>query len=400
MSLYLGWVFSNVLVPLLVLGVLIFVHELGHFLVAKWCGVGVLKFSIGFGPRLFGWRRRETEYQVSLIPLGGFVRMVGDMPDSLSGAQVTDAAVREGEGVQLAGIEADIQAVVADKSRWFIEKPLAQRGAIVIAGPLFNYVFAIVLVFLSVFLYGEEIVEEGPVVGGVMAGSPAEIAGLKRTDKVLSYNGEELTSWERLAERIHTGDGNPVKLLIESAGVKKELTVYPQKKEVRGFDGKMHSLYLIGIERMITRSEASFGKAAQIGWSWAWHASLKTYEGLWGMLSGEISPKDLAGPLFILDTAGKQAEKGFEGILSFMASLSISLAVLNMLPIPVLDGGHLFFFLIEALIGPISIRKKEFAQQIGVLLLLSLMVFAVHNDIFRDKTGGPGEVNWEPASSK
>lgn len=397
---------STIVVPLIVLGVLIVVHEFGHFIIAKWCGVGVVKFSVGFGPAIWKKRIGETIYQVSVIPLGGFVRMLGDMPDMITGEQATDSAVRDEDEEQAEGEEASSiyvdeewseadRAFFEDRSRWFLEKGLAARSAIVAAGPVFNFLLAIVLIFGSVILYGEEYVEEDPTIGTVMQGSPAGAGGLQEGDLVRTIDGAVVADWKTLAKTIREGSGDEIVLGVVRGGADLELRIRPEAKEIRTPSGEYERVHMIGIGPEYGTREVGVWRAAEVGLLWTLRATERTVEGLWGLITGHVSPKELAGPLFILGEANRQAKRGLQDLLSFMAVLSVSLAVLNLLPIPVLDGGHLLFFLIEALLGPISIRKREVAQQVGMLLLLCLMVFAIHNDISRDTSELEPKVEWE-----
>lgn len=373
----------QVLSPIFVLGVLIVVHELGHFLVAKWCGVGVLKFAIGFGPAIIRFRYGETTYQVGLIPLGGFVRMVGDMPDSFTGPQPTDAHVRSGESkteVEEEFTEAEAR-IIADKNRWFIHKSLWQRSAIVFAGPLFNFLLAIAVLAFAVFVYGKRVPGNEPIIGIVSPNFPADSAGIQTGDKIVSVNETAVNSWNGLRDLIHFSDGSEVRLVVDRDGEQFAVNVQPKRQDLGVGDRK--EVFIIGIGPEAEIVPAGLFESVELGLSRTLEWTGMTYYGLWGMISGEVSPKDLAGPIFIVKQAGTEAKRGFENLLFFMALLSVSLAVLNLLPIPVLDGGHLLFFLIEAIVGPISIKKKEIAQQVGVVALLLLMAFAVKNDLTR-----------------
>jgi regulator of sigma E protease len=266
---------------------------------------------------------------------------------------------------------------------------------------LFNFVLAIVLTGLAVFIYGEQDLHDAPQISQVMKNSPAESAGVKSGDTVLELDGKKIGTWAELADTIHHGNGQAVHFLIERRGEQLRLDVLPEKKEVQLPTGDKQAAYFVGITPQTVSKPASFVRSVYFGVIWTLDKTALTYLGLWGMVSGKVSPKDLAGPIFIIDTAGKQAQQGFDSVLYFTALLSVSLAVLNLLPIPVLDGGHLLFFVIEALMGSISVRKKEFAQQVGMVLLLSLMVFALYNDISRDpKSISAGQVNWEEDSKK
>ena len=382
--------------PIFVLGALIFVHELGHFLVAKWCGVGVLKFSVGFGPVLWKFRRGETQYQLSAIPLGGFVRMIGDLPrDTEIDLEEDEELLREDYGELFD--EPETRALIQDRKRWFIEQNLWKKSAIVFAGPLFNFIFAIFVVFLSTLLYGQQSIDERPVIGGILAASPADKAGIQAGDEFVSIDGKMINAWEEAAETIRNGDGSQIEIAIRRDGEPVNISLTPQEKTIPGIDGQPENVFLIGIEPNLVYKSVGFFDAVKNGFVWTFTVTARTYTGLWGMFTGLVSPKDLAGPLFIIGEAGNQAERGMDYLLFFMAILSVSLAVLNLLPIPVLDGGHLMFFALEAIFGPISFRKKEVAQQFGILVLISLMVFAIHNDIqrtFSDESPGRAEPKW------
>lgn len=389
--------------PIIVIGVLVFIHELGHFLLAKMCGVGVVKFSVGFGPAIFKFRHRETVYQLSVIPLGGFVRMVGDMPDMITGTQPTDAAVRDGALLDDQVLEAqlgvklnpELKAALEDKNQWFIEKNYWQKSAIVFAGPFFNFILAILLVIISVTLYGQEEVSELPVIGGVMKGSPAETAGLKFGDLVSEVNKKEIKNWEQLAKAIHKSKGSEVNLVIRRNSETVNLVVVPQAQSMKLVSGGERKAYYIGINRQTTRVQTDFIEAVKIGFLWTYETTRMTLEGIVGMFKGKVSKNDLAGPIFIFEAVGDRAEKGLESVIHLTALLSVSLAVLNLLPIPVLDGGHLLFFFIEAIIGPLSVRKKEIAQSVGMLFLLAIMVFAVSNDLTREANTASGDFKWD-----
>ena len=393
---YLLWFFGfslKALVFVFVIGVLVLVHEFGHFIVAKWCGVGVLKFAVGFGPAILRWRRGETVYQIGAIPLGGFVRMIGDIPDMITGVQSTDDAVRE-EAKEITEapvrtpneVEDDriAKELFADRSRWFIEKGFFAKSAIVAAGPIFNFIFAFAVATACGFLYGQEMFVEEAVVGEVLKGSPGEAAGLKVGDEVRVVNGVPVTKWEQFAKSIHGSDGKTLALEVNRAGTTVSMQATPKPRTIGNT-----KMYFLGLSPSTKHESLNLFQSFDYGGKWLYEKTMMTYGGLIEMFAGRASPKELAGPIFIFQEAGRQVQKGAERLLYFMAIISVSLAVLNLLPVPVLDGGHLLFFIIEAIIGPISIRKKEFAQQVGMLLLLCLMAFAVKNDVFRGEQKEP-----------
>ena len=384
-----SWFITKVATPILVLGFLVFFHELGHFLLAKWNRVGVLKFSVGFGPALIKWRRKETTYQLSAIPLGGYVRMVGDVPDPITGEQETDELVRGDVSVTDPTFDDDppeVRAVLADRSRWFIDKGYWAKSGIVFAGPFFNLILAFFVAFGCTLYFGKPVPDDSPTIGSIVEGSPAETAGLKAGDLVVSLNGQAVQTWGDMAERIHNGDGSPLTFVITRDGTEQTLTAQPAEKTLTSFTGEAKKRYLVGVNAnlRLNHEPADFSGAVMFASYWTTSKVIDTVVGIYSVFSGVVSSSELAGPVYIFQATGQQAEKGVEDVMYLMALLSISLAVLNLLPIPILDGGHLLFFTIEAILGPISIRKKEIAQQVGLALLLGLMVFAFKNDLTRE----------------
>jgi regulator of sigma E protease len=339
----------------LVLGVLIFIHELGHFLVAKRAGVSVLKFSLGFGPKIAGFTRGGTEYLLSAIPLGGYVKMLGEDP----------------------------KEEVADLERSFSAKPIGWRSLIILAGPGSNFLLAIAI-FWVVFMVGVPTLTTK--VGEVMEGFPAREAGLLRGDRIVAVEGQPIEKWEALAKQIHQSPGRPVRLTVEREGQRFDLAVAPKATKQKNLFGEEQEIGLLGIapaEEFLTERTnpiTAFGKAVY-----------KTYDlsvliliTFGKLLQGVVPAKTIGGPLLVAQMAGEQASLGVLNLLVFTALLSINLAILNLLPIPILDGGHLFFALIEAARGkPVSLKKREMAQQVGLVLLVALMIFAFYNDIFR-----------------
>ncbi len=385
-----SWILFKVIAPIVVIGILVFIHELGHFLVAKWCGVGVIRFAVGFGPALCKFRRGETEYQIGIIPLGGFVRMVGDMPDPITGSQASDDAVRTGDEEKLVESEdhgdlpEEVKAMLLDRRRWFIEKSLGARASVVFAGPLANLLLSIVIVWGLASAYGViDPARTPPKIGGIAVGSPAEKSGLLVDDLVKSVDGRELASWQDLAKTVNGGTGAAIALKVVRGNDTLDISLIPEGKEVTAPTGERTTAYFMGVSQALVRQPIGIGGAFLHSLNWTKvHVEL-TLEGIWGMLRGRVSTDDLAGPVHIFGLAGESAQQGIESVLSLMAFLSISLAVLNLLPIPILDGGHLLFFFVEALIGPISMKKKEIAQGVGFAVLLLLMGVALKNDIFR-----------------
>jgi regulator of sigma E protease len=383
--------------------------------VAKWCGVGVIKFSVGFGKKLFGWRRAETDYQFCAIPLGGYVRMVGDIPDQLTGEQVTDDAVRaEGEvdPRQSFGMPDDIspelQRMLNDKNFWFLEKSLWQRAAIVFAGPLFNLIFAVFTIFMVVLFFGKPIGD--PFYGGTLenlpatiskisSSSPAEEAGIEVGDKILSINGVNTDNWIAVSNAIKESEGRELQFSIENETGQKRISLTPSLIEVPVGE-EVRKTYLVGISPVQVR-DAGFLEAVKSGFTWTWNVTVGTYVGIGRIFTGGASVQEIGGPGLIFSAAGAQAERGFQYLLDFMALLSVSLAVLNLLPIPILDGGHLLFFALEGLFGSISLRTREIAQTFGLVIIMGLMALGIVNDFTRDPL--PTQSNssfWEENSDK
>lgn len=347
-----------VVAAIIVLGVLIFVHELGHFLVAKRKGVGVKRFSLGFGPKLVGKKVGETEYLISAVPLGGYVKMVGEAP---------------GEEVS-----------AEDLPRSFTHQPVARRVAIVAAGPLFNLFFA-VLVFTVIFLVGFPVLTA--TVGEVKEGFPAHQAGLRSGDTILAIDGQPVARWEDVAVAIRRSTKETITLKIDRAGKPFQVEVSPRLGEVATPFGEKQQAKIIGIgpggqvrkERTLNPLLALYRALERTA-----KLILLIVVGIVKLFQGVVPTSELGGPLLIAQLAGESAKAGLVSLLHFMAFLSINLAILNLLPIPVLDGGHLLFFAVEAIYGrPLSMKKREFAQQVGFFLLLLLMVFVFYNDISR-----------------
>lgn len=360
-----GWLYKLLLI-VFVLGVLIFVHELGHFLFAKWSGVGVLKFSLGFGPALVGRRIGETEYVVSAIPLGGYVKMLGE---------------GDGPGQGGAGFSE------ADRQRAFSEQPVRKRFLIVFAGPGFNLLGALVLLIFSAIAFGLPILTEKAVIGGVLEDGAAAEAGLKSGDRVVAVNGAPVSSWKEMADAINGSRGTPIELTIERAGEPaRTVTVTPRYEVPRNVfnEAAGSRRYMIGVQPAPEFRRLPVGEAIWVGVQETAGLTWLTVQALVKLVQGQISAKTIGGPLLIGQQTIQQAEQGLSSLVRFMALLSINLGVLNLLPVPVLDGGHLLFFVIEMVTRrPVSIRTREIAQQVGLSLLILLMGFALFNDLMR-----------------
>jgi len=353
--------FAYTLVAFLVaLGVLIFVHELGHFWVAKKVGVLVQRFSIGFGPILLRRRRGETEYAISALPLGGYVKMLGEEDDS----------------------EPD---VAAQPERAFQRQPLGPRAAIVFAGPAMNFLFAF-LAYAAVFVFiGVETPSNTTRVGGVSRGLPAETAGIRADDVIRAVDGKPVSTWAELSSAVVASGGKTLTLTIDRGGAEFTLPVTPKLQENRTLLGEtMPPVYRIGIEASHDWKQVGPVHAVGLAVQQTWRVSKLVVQGMGAMFVGRVPLRELGGPIAIARAAGQQARQGAKYYLMTMAFLSVNLGVLNLFPIPGLDGGLLFFFLIEAVMRrPLAQRHREIAQQVGLFVLVTLMLFVFYNDIHR-----------------
>ena len=350
---------------IIVLGVLIFVHELGHFIAAKLNGVRVLVFSLGFGPRLFGFKAGETEYVLSAVPLGGYVKMLGESRDE------------DAEGEAEAEPDEDEKAVsYAFKSPW-------RRLAIIIAGPGANIVFA-AFVFSLVYLFG--VPSLLPVVGEVNYKMPAFSAGIKPGDRIVKIDGRKIATWDELSSAVRSSGGRQLRIGIERAGERLQIAIVPQKIESKNMFGEPVTSYVIGVTAAGKTAIKHYqpGRALVEGLKETWNVAYLTVVGFIKMVERVIPAKELGGPIMIAQMAGQHAKAGILSLLYFMGIISVNLGILNLFPIPVLDGGHLLFITLELILGrPVSRRKIELAQQVGLCLLVSLMVFVFYNDLAR-----------------
>lgn len=348
----------SIISVIVLLGVLIFAHELGHFLVAKYAGVGVLKFSLGFGPRLIGKKIGETEYLISLIPLGGYVKLLG-----------------ESQGEELSE---------EDEKRSFLKQPVTKRIAIVAAGPIFNFLLAIVI-FTIVYMTGVPTLTT--YIGGVQEGSPAFEAGIREGDVIVAIDGKEIARWEKLAEHISKSDGKELRITIKRNEQIRDVSLKPRLLKTPNLFGEEIESYKMGVSPSSQHTVTERMNPLMAFWTGlkqTWFISKLTVLSVVKIFEGVISPKTLGGPILIAQIAGTQVKEGIIPFVLFMALLSINLAILNLFPIPILDGGHLLFYLIEIITGKeINIKWREMAQQIGFVLLIILMIFVFIMDIER-----------------
>lgn len=350
-------VLTTILSTIIVLGILVFVHELGHFLLAKRLGVGVLTFSLGFGPKLIGRKIGETQYQISAFPLGGFVKLIGENPEE---------EVKE-----------------EDRARSFSAQPIWKRVLIISAGPFFNFFLAAAL-FSSVNLFGIPFFPSK--VGEVSPGLPAERAGLKKGDVILSIDGEGVSRWDELSKIIRNSKGKDLLIKAKRNGEILEIKIIPKLSAQKNLFGEEIHTFVIGItptDEIVVQKVGPF-EAMGKGLSQTWYGIKLTIVTIVKLIERVIPAKTIGGPILIAQLAGEQARRGLLSLVLFMAILSINLGVINLFPIPILDGGHFLFLGLEAILRrPISIKKMEIAQQIGLIFIILLMLFAFYNDLIR-----------------
>lgn len=359
---------DNLLPFLVILTALVFVHEMGHYLVARWNGVRVEVFSIGFGPELFGWNDRSgTRWRFSAVPLGGYVKMFGD----------ADASSARGEGLDV--MSADERAVS------FHYKRLGQRSAIVAAGPAANFIFAIVLLAGLYTLVGQR--DAPPTVSQVTADSAAEVAGLLANDRIVQIGETEITQFEQLRRIVMQSPSMPLEFVVKRDGRLITLDVTPDAIEAENALGKLETYGRLGVRgvpgEMVKRDPLT---AVWLAVTETWSMTRQTLEAVGQMFAGSRGTDELGGPLRIAQLSGTVAEAGLVSSIWFMALLSINLGLINLFPIPVLDGGHLVFYLAEAILGrPLSERIQELAFKVGFTLVIGLMIFVTWNDIVQLK---------------
>ncbi len=352
---------TSILSFILVLGLLILVHEFGHFITAKLFGIKVLKFSIGFGPKLFARQYGETEYGIGALPLGGYVKMLGEQP------------------------EEEVDAAQAQRS--FAAKPVWQRFLVVLAGPLSNLVSAVFIFWVVTLIAGIPHPLPTTEIGQITPGSPAEKAGVKSGDIILAIDNTPITTWQEVSETIKAGNGKTLTLTVRRGQEQLRLTGTPASSEVKNLFGEVvDTRYLLGIaqKESLRYEPASLHEAFHSALKQTWFYIELTILSLWKIIEQVIPASQIGGPIMIAQMAGEQLKSGWLNLFAFMAVLSVNLGVINLFPIPILDGGHLLFFSLEAIRRkPLTLRSQERWQQVGMALLAALMVFVFYNDIAR-----------------
>ncbi len=338
-----------------VLALVILSHELGHFLLARKNGIIVEVFSFGFGPKLFSFHKGETEYKICLFPLGGYVKLSGE----------------EGEKEEV------------KKGDYFFQPP-GKRAAVIFAGPFSNLLFGLIL-FIPAFIIGISILDiQSARVGEVLHKSPAEFAVLKKGDEVISIEGKSVENWEEMTKIIHKSSGKSLNFLIKRENKEFSLKIIPEEKEVPTLKGEKEKVGLIGITPGERLEKYSFPGAVRRSFYETGKIIFLIFLSLKKMITGEISGRNLVGPVGIVQLTGQIVHLGFSRFLYFIAFISINLGIVNLFPFPILDGGHLFGLLGERVIGrKPSKRFLEVCQTIGFLCLILLFFFITYNDILR-----------------
>jgi len=354
----------NIVSFVVIISVIVFIHEFGHYIVAKWAGVKIDIFSIGFGREVFGWNDRSgTRWRIASLPLGGYVKMYGDASEAST------------------PLESIAELSDEEKLKTFYYKPLYKKAAIVVAGPVSNFILTIAI--LTVFIFTRGIPSSEPIIGEVMKDTPAQEAGLLSGDRVLSVNGEDVSSFQDIPRMIMTNLGTPVTLHLQRGSQDISMSITPKQVTEKDNLGNNYTHPLIGIKSTDIKLDKDVGILRAVG-----EATRATYRmctttlyGIGQMVTGERSAREISGPLGIAKLSGQAVDKGLFMVFWFMATLSANLGLINLFPVPMLDGGHLLFYAIEAVQGkPPGKRFQEYGFRIGMALIAMLMMFAILND--------------------
>jgi len=370
--------FSSLLFNFLVaLSVVVFVHELGHFLVARWNSVRCEIFSIGFGPELVGFTDKHgTRWKFSLIPLGGYVKMFGESDIANPGSEASNDEDNK---------SAQHHMSLEEKAASFKYKTLGQRSAIVFAGPAVNFLFAILVFFVLFMFVGRPVTE--PVIGEVVPNSAAAEAGIVHGDRILAIDGASVERFEDLQRLVPLGNGATMNLSILRGDQIIEIEATPRIVEEEDQFGDVQRRALLGVSssgetRILVRSNPFLAMSQAVEQTYIVVES--TFVAVGQIISGERGTEDLGGPIRIAKFSDQAAKSGLTNFVIFMAILSINLGIINLFPVPLLDGGHLLFYAIEGLRGrPLSDSVQEWGLRFGLVLVLSLMVFVTWNDILQ-----------------
>ena len=357
-----------------VLTVVVFIHELGHYLVARWNGVDCEAFSIGFGPELFGFDdKNNCRWKVCAVPLGGYVKFLGDA----NAASVPDFEGDEQE-----------QLTEREKAGRFENKRVAQKAAVVAAGPIANFILAIFIFAGSFYFIGRYVSD--PVVSEVMENSAAEIAGFQKGDVIRKINGEEVKSFSDVPRAVTPNHGIEMIITVSRGGKDVDLAVTPKLTERTDRFGNKQKVGLLGIsskaeDANVRKKEYGLIEAVGAGTYETYFVIKRTLQYIKGIFTGRESVDQISGPIGIANTVNDFWGEGIQNVIILTAILSVSIGLLNLFPIPILDGGHLVFYAYEALFGkPVNARIQEMAFRVGFILLMGLMIFATNNDVVRE----------------
>ncbi|MTI16663.1 RIP metalloprotease RseP [Rhodobacteraceae bacterium RKSG542] len=361
--------FATIIPFLVVLTVVVFIHELGHFLVARWCGIRVLAFSIGFGPELFGRNDKHgTRWKLSAIPLGGYVKFAGD--ESAASTPDHDALQNMSEE--------EAKGAFHMKNVW-------QRAAVVAAGPIANFLLAIVLFACLLGFYGK--METVPRVDSVRDGSAAQIAGIMPDDVIVAIDGTEIKSFGQVQRIVSASADMPLQIEVSRDGQLVTLSATPALQEISDRFGNKQKVGILGIQRDTKQGDwvvKEYGPLQAVwgGVSETWFVVERTGAYIGGLFVGKEDTDQIGGPIRIAQMSGQVASIGIVPLINWIAVISVSIGLLNLMPVPMLDGGHLLYYLVEIVRGkPLSERVQEVGFRIGITLLLLLMVFATRNDL-------------------
>jgi regulator of sigma E protease len=367
---FIFWLLSYVIPFLAVLTIIVFVHEMGHYLVARWNGIAIQTFSIGFGPELIGFfDRRGTRWRLSAIPLGGYVRFVGDMNAS---------SMPDEEFIAKAGPDLAPQL--------FVNKNVWQRIAVVAAGPIANIIFTFLILYALLLGYGRYTLP--PVIDAVTAGSVAEQAGLQAGDLVVSVDGYEVRGFEDFQRLVATAPERTVTIVVDRGGRNETISLVPQSATTTDRFGNEHRVGRIGVSKDVQQSEVQLyrpGPIEAIGMTFEEIRFImdRTVAFLGDFFVGRGDVEQLGGPVKVAKVSGEVATLGIVALINLMALLSLNIGVFNLLPIPLLDGGHLVYYGIEAVRGrPLSQKVQEIGFRFGLALVFTLMAFTLVNDLF------------------
>ncbi|WP_108459444.1 RIP metalloprotease RseP [Devosia naphthalenivorans] len=365
---FIYWLLSYVIPFLAVLTVIVFVHEMGHYLVARWNGVAIQTFSVGFGRELFGWNDKHgTRWRISAVPLGGYVRFVGDM----NAASTPDDEAIANASPELA-------------PRLFANKNVWQRIAVVAAGPIANVILTFLILYALLLGYGRYTIP--PVVGAVVAGSVAEAAGIEAGDVIVSVDGYAVRGFEDFQRLVATSPERPVSVLLERDGGTETIVLTPEATEVQDRFGNNQRIGRIGVSRDVAETDVTLyrpGPVEAVGMTFEEIRFIiqRTAAFLGDFFVGRGDIEQLGGPVKVAKVSGEVATLGIIALINLTALLSLNIGIFNLLPVPMLDGGHLMYYLVEAVRGrPLSMKVQETGFRFGFALVLALMVFTLFND--------------------